>query len=76
MSSLTFKNSFSKRYYIVDWNRDVFLEKVFSKSTYIYSANILRGVLLKLLNGVLKNTGRCYAKILKDDLKALLVGIL
>ena len=53
-----------------------FLEKVFSKSTYIYSANILRGVLLKLLNGVLKNTERCYAKILKDDLKELLVGIL
>ena len=53
-----------------------FLEKVFFKSTYMYSTSILRSVLLKLLKGVLKNTGRCYAKILRDDLKKVLQGVL
>ena len=35
----------------------------------IFSAKVLRGVLPKLQKGVLKNTGWCYTKIWRDDLK-------
>ena len=54
-----------RRWYIFDWNWDVFLEKVFCKSTYMYSVIIPSVVLFKLLKEVLKNTGTCYAKLLR-----------
>ena len=47
----------------------------FPEKYIMYSANLLSGALLKLLNGVLKNTGRCYAKILKNDLTKVLWGV-
>ena len=74
MSTLTFKNSALKRYYIFKWNGEDGFLKVFRKSTYIYSANTLR-CSLKLLKGVLKNDGRYYAKLLRDDLKKELRGV-
>ena len=41
----------------------------------MYSASILRNILLKLLKGVLKNTGTCYAKILRHDFKKVPQGV-
>ena len=52
-----------------------FLEQVFCNNTYMYSSNLLRGVMLKLLEGVLKNTERCYGKILRDGLKKVVQGV-
>ena len=75
MSTLKCKSVASKIYYIFDWNRDVFLEQVFCNNTYMYSSNLLRGVMLKLLEGVLKNTERCYGKILRDGLKKVVQGV-
>ena len=45
MSTLKLKNSVLKKCYIFDWNRNRFLKKSSGKSTYRYTANILRGVL-------------------------------
>ena len=55
-------------------NGDYFFAEGFFKSTYMYSASILRSVLLKLLKKVLKILGD--AKILRDGFKKALQGVL
>ena len=49
-----------------------FLERVFPKNVYMYPANILGGVVLKLLKGIVKNIERLYAKRWRDDLEKIL----
>ena len=66
MSTLMFINSLSKRYYIFDWNEDIFVfgEKFLQNvsATYMYSAIILGGVLLKFSKRVLKILGGVMQK--------------
>ena len=66
MSTLMFINSLSKRYYIFDWNEDIFVfgEKFLQNvsATYMYSAIILGGVLLKFSKRVLKILGGVIQK--------------
>ena len=66
MSTLMFTNSLSKRYYIFDWNEDIFVfgEKFLQNvsATYMYSAIILGGVLLKFSKRVLKILGGVIQK--------------
>lgn len=67
MSTLKFKTSVLKRYYVIWLEQRCFLfgEGFLQK----YSANILKAILLKLVKGVLKNTGGVMQKYREMILK-------